>query len=246
MEIDWWTLAIQTINFLVVVWLLRRFLYRPVRRMIEEREASDHAAAEDAQQKADEADRLRAEYERKLAQFEEEKRKHEAEFHASLRREREETLEAAHKDARSARDTARAEIEAARKRAVEGLRDDIAALAKGLATKALSGAVADPAARLGAELDALPDEALARMKQDVAEGGVATVVTANALSDEARQCLSSALGKRLGDAVEIGFDSDPDLIGGVVLRLPHGVLDASVAFRLDKAAATMTEGEDDA
>ena len=59
MEIDWWTLAIQTVNFLVVVWLLSRFLYRPVRRMIEAREADDRKAAEDAAAKAAEAERLR-------------------------------------------------------------------------------------------------------------------------------------------------------------------------------------------
>ena len=58
MEIDWWTLAIQTVNFLVVVWLLSRFLYRPVRRMIEAREADDRKAAEDAAAKAAEAERL--------------------------------------------------------------------------------------------------------------------------------------------------------------------------------------------
>ena len=46
MEIDWWTLAIQTVNFLVVVWLLSRFLYRPVRRMIEAREAAKKASGE--------------------------------------------------------------------------------------------------------------------------------------------------------------------------------------------------------
>ena len=39
MQIDWWTLALQTINFLVLVWLLTHFLYRPVRQVIAERKA---------------------------------------------------------------------------------------------------------------------------------------------------------------------------------------------------------------
>ena len=34
MRFDWWTLALQTVNFAVLVWLLHRFLYRPVLRMI--------------------------------------------------------------------------------------------------------------------------------------------------------------------------------------------------------------------
>ena len=32
MHIDWWTIALQTVNFVILVWLLQRFLYRPVLR----------------------------------------------------------------------------------------------------------------------------------------------------------------------------------------------------------------------
>ena len=37
MSFDWWTFGLQVINFLVLVWLLQRFLYKPVRRIIEQR-----------------------------------------------------------------------------------------------------------------------------------------------------------------------------------------------------------------
>ena len=30
MEFDWTTFALEVVNFLVLVWLLKRFLYRPV------------------------------------------------------------------------------------------------------------------------------------------------------------------------------------------------------------------------
>ena len=56
MQIDWWTLGLQTINFLIVIWLLSRFLYRPVRKIIEEREAADQAASDEAEQKLKEAE----------------------------------------------------------------------------------------------------------------------------------------------------------------------------------------------
>jgi F-type H+-transporting ATPase subunit b len=110
MEIDWWTLALQTVNFLVVVWLLSRFLYRPVRRMIEAREAADRAAAEDAQKKTEEAENLRADYERRLTEFDELMRGREAELHYAMQREREQALSDARKDAEDVRATARAEI----------------------------------------------------------------------------------------------------------------------------------------
>jgi F-type H+-transporting ATPase subunit b len=40
MKIDWWTLGLQTINILVLVWILSRFLFRPVSDMIAARQAA--------------------------------------------------------------------------------------------------------------------------------------------------------------------------------------------------------------
>ncbi len=53
MHFDWWTLALQIVNFGILVWLLHRFLYKPVLRMIDARKAeiekqfADVRAAED-------------------------------------------------------------------------------------------------------------------------------------------------------------------------------------------------------
>ncbi len=54
MHFDWSTLSLQTINILVLLWLLRRFLFRPVVAIIAERKGAaekllaDAAAARDA------------------------------------------------------------------------------------------------------------------------------------------------------------------------------------------------------
>src|SRR5580658_7871950 len=48
MTIDWWTLGLQTVNVLILIWLLERFFWRPVAAMIETRRAAsaqDLAAA---------------------------------------------------------------------------------------------------------------------------------------------------------------------------------------------------------
>ena len=38
MPIDWFTVVAQAINFLILVWLLKRFLYKPILHAIDERE----------------------------------------------------------------------------------------------------------------------------------------------------------------------------------------------------------------
>ena len=40
MQIDWITIVAQIVNFLVLVWLLNRVLYRPLSRALDERAAA--------------------------------------------------------------------------------------------------------------------------------------------------------------------------------------------------------------
>lgn len=56
MELNWTTFVLEILNFLVLVWLLKRFLYRPVQAAIERRRQSieaDLAAAQASNQQAE-------------------------------------------------------------------------------------------------------------------------------------------------------------------------------------------------
>jgi len=55
MEIDWFTVIAQIANFLILVWLLKRFLYKPVLNAIDEREKKIASQLEDAAMKKAEA-----------------------------------------------------------------------------------------------------------------------------------------------------------------------------------------------
>jgi F-type H+-transporting ATPase subunit b len=48
MKIDWFTVIAQAINFLILVWLLKRFLYKPILKAIDEREKKIAAQIKDA------------------------------------------------------------------------------------------------------------------------------------------------------------------------------------------------------
>ncbi len=60
MLIDWFTVAAQVINFLVLVWLLKRFLYQPIIDAIDAREKRIAAELADADAKKAEARQERA------------------------------------------------------------------------------------------------------------------------------------------------------------------------------------------
>ncbi len=56
MSIDWITVVAQLLNFLVLVWLLKRFLYRPILDGIDAREveiSTRMAEATEARKKAE-------------------------------------------------------------------------------------------------------------------------------------------------------------------------------------------------
>ena len=74
MLIDWFTIAAQVLNFLILVWLMKRFLYKPILHAIDEREkriATELANADkkkvDAQKESDEFKRKNKEFDQRRA-----------------------------------------------------------------------------------------------------------------------------------------------------------------------------------
>src|SRR5271157_298670 len=68
MHIDWWTLALQTVNVLVLIWILARFFFRPVVDIVTKRQeqanrllADAAAARQEAADTCAEANEVRAE-----------------------------------------------------------------------------------------------------------------------------------------------------------------------------------------
>ncbi len=245
MEIDWWTLVLQTINFLIVVWLLSRFLYRPVRRIIEEREAADRRAAEDASAKAEAAVAARQDYEKKLAALDEGDRQRDAAFHTRLEKERASILSDAQVKAEQQLSEARELVKQESADALKGLRKDIVELAAGLARKALSDMPATAEAEIAhvaRYFDDLPESERRELRKDLeGDGAEVTLVSAADLPEPVCKMWRDMLGERFGKPLHLAFRSDPSLLGGLKVRFPHAVLDFSVAGRLDRAAAAVGE-----
>lgn len=73
MQIDWFTVIAQIINFLILVWLLKRFLYKPILNAIEERENKIASQLEEAESKKEEAQRQQEEFKQKNEDFDHKK-----------------------------------------------------------------------------------------------------------------------------------------------------------------------------
>ena len=74
MQIDWFTYGAQIFNFLILVWLLVRFLYEPITRAMDQRKQHIKASLDEAEEKRQAAEKQLALYEQKnqeLAQIRE-------------------------------------------------------------------------------------------------------------------------------------------------------------------------------
>jgi len=248
MQIDLWTLAIQTVNFLIVVWLLTRFLYRPIRKVIEKREAADREVTQAAERKAQEAEAAKQALAAERNDLAKAQQQEIARLHAEMDKERQTILEAAKAKAEQLVAEARAQIGRERKQALADLADQIAGLARDLTETALG----DPALRAGeglrdhvaAHIDALPEADLGDVRRDLSAAGAGlAVVSSDPMPRPQQDRWQEMLATRFGGA-RVTFDTDPALLGGVELHFPHAVLRFTVADRLTRALEALKGGAD--
>jgi F-type H+-transporting ATPase subunit b len=73
MEINWFTVIAQIVNFLILVWLLKRFLYKPVLKAVDERKKKIEARLEDAAMRKAEAKKDKDLFRQKNEDFDKER-----------------------------------------------------------------------------------------------------------------------------------------------------------------------------
>jgi F-type H+-transporting ATPase subunit b len=121
MSINWFTVIAQVVNFLVLVWLLKRFLYKPILKAIDEREKKITSQIKDANKKEAEAKKEREEFENKNVDFDKQKKDLMDKAIEEVNTKREHLLDKAKKDA----DDLRKKLEDIVKEEQEHLGDEI-------------------------------------------------------------------------------------------------------------------------
>src|SRR5450631_3388047 len=99
MPIDWFTVIAQVINFLILVWLLKRFLYKPILHAIDEREKGIASQLAQAEAKKVEAQQERDDFQHKNEAFEKERAALLSKATNEAQAERQRLLDEARKDA---------------------------------------------------------------------------------------------------------------------------------------------------
>lgn len=243
MLIDWFTIVAQIVNFLILVLLLRKFLYRPILNMMDEREAKIAAQLDDARRIQTKAQAEAETYRQRNQEL--------AERRDALLFESKEEAEAWRKKLIA---KAHEEIDEARSRWYESIRQEQAAF------------VQDVRERIGHEVVAIARQALADLAhadlesrmidafigqiQGMGQGERArfahavhqagrevTLYTTFEVSPEMQSKLAHEVRTVAGDGVAVTMMRDPALICGIEARIESH----KIAWTLDDYLETLSE-----
>jgi F-type H+-transporting ATPase subunit b len=249
MHFEPWTLGLQAANFLVLLWLLHRFLYRPILGIITARQAATDKLTSDLQSEREGLENQRQALERQQAALAAERETALAAMRSAAEAERKALLTKAQADADAVRAQAKTAFDRDRAEIVQAAGRDAARLAASIARRLLQEA-AGPAIqarmldRMCEDVRALP----ADTKQQIAgrlTGHDATleVVTAEALDAAAAKDFGARLSTALGAPADPSFRVDAALIAGVEIHFPFTILRRTWAESLQRIEAELTHDD---
>jgi F-type H+-transporting ATPase subunit b len=223
MLIDWFTVGAQVLNFVILVWLMKRFLYKPILHAIDAREVRIATELADADVKSTEAQKERDAFQHKNAQFEKQRAAllSRATDEAKAERQRllDEALHAA--DALSAKrqETLRNDAHNLNQAIGRRTQQEVFAVARkalaDLATTSLEERLGEVFTRRLRAIDGQAKAGLAEALRTASDP--ALVRSAFDLSTEQHAAIQHALNETFSAEIPLRFETAPDLISGIEL-----------------------------
>jgi F-type H+-transporting ATPase subunit b len=246
-QFDWLTVAAQIVNFLVLVWLLQRFLYRPIttamlrrEKRIEDRLSEAKATRRDAEDELRDLRERQAQIETERVAILDAARKEADALRARL----EQDLRAENEERRAgwARHMAAERDDFMRllqRQAGRQLVDLTGRVLKDYADSDIAGRVSD---RFLAQLEDLDDDRRARLAEAARRSDAPAIVeTGGAIDAAAKARMTRAIQKGLSTEIEVDYHEDETLVLGVRLIIGDQRLEWSAARHLRHLESEMNE-----
>ncbi|OIO66968.1 MAG: F0F1 ATP synthase subunit B [Zetaproteobacteria bacterium CG1_02_53_45] len=256
MLIDWFTVIAQVLNFLILVWLLKRFLYQPILAAIDAREQDIAAKIADADAKETEAEKQREVYQQKNEAFDQQRKTHMNEVLKGAKAERAQLLDATRQEA----EDLRGRLEQALRNEQRSLDEEISRSTReevfAIARKTLSDLAGTSLEQRMTEifLDRLRELNTAQITELKSafkkSSDTLRVRTAFKLSADQRAAIETVIGEMLGKEKAVAFDIVPGLVSGIEIssdgrKIAWSIADylGSLAKRVDDLLKNKSETE---
>jgi len=247
MLIDWFTVGAQVLNFVILVWLLKRFLYKPILDAIDAREQKIAKELADAAAKEAEAQKERGEFQHKNEEFDRQRTELWNKVTAEAKTERQRLLDAARQDA---------DALSAKRR--EALRSDAHNLNQAISRKTQQEVFSIARRTLsdlaGADLDQRVSEIFMQRlralsddtKRDFGKAlqsskSPAVVRSAFDLPAKQQSAIQTAINETFAADVHLAFETAPDLVSGIELATEGHKMSWSIADYLGSLEKSVGE-----
>ena len=223
MLFDWFTVGAQALNFLILVFLMWRFLYKPILHAIDEREKRIAAELADADAKRAEAQKERDEYQHKNEELDQQRAAllSQATDEAKVERQRllDEARQAADALSSKRQETLRNDAHNLNQAIGNRAQQEVFAIARKALTE-LAGASLEE--RLGEVFTRRLREMESQAKATLAEAlktatDPALVRSAFDLPAEQRAAIQNAINETFSADIRLRFETAPDLVSGIEL-----------------------------
>lgn len=247
MLIDWFTVGAQLLNFLILVWLLKHFLYRPILDAIDAREKRIADELADADAKKAEAKQERDEFQHKNEAFEQQRSALMTQATEAAATERQRLLDEARQaaEALSAKrqETLRNEAQSLKQAIGQRTRQEVFAIARkalsDLASASLEEGITEAFLRRLQELDEPARNSLGESLRTASEP--ALVRSAFDLPAPQRAAIQDVLNRTFSADISLRFETAPEPIGGIELTT-NG---QKVAWSIDGYLASLEHSVDE-
>lgn len=243
MSIDWFTIGAQAVNFLVLLWLLKRFLYKPILNAIDTREKRIAAELAGARDDKAEAERQKNENEQTSADLQQTRAAFLKEAQDDARAEKERLLKEAREAAEASREkrdeALKVEAAALKKDVSTRLHDEVIALTRKVLTDLAGERLEEQVMLTFVErLRNLEPSRMEELQSSLESGAEAiTLRTAFDVPTGLRTNTESAMTEILGALPEVRYETAPELISGIELRTQG----QKIAWSIDDYLSSLAE-----
>jgi F-type H+-transporting ATPase subunit b len=233
--IDWFTIIAQIVNFLILVALLKHFLYGRVIKAMDERERKIASRLEDAEKKQEEAENEAASHRKKNQELEERRKEFLSKAREEAEKERKELIQNAREEIDQLqarwREAVRQEKDSFLRELRQRVNEQVCHIArramKDLADADLEGKIVNTFTE---RLKNLGEKEQKTITASIGNGGhPITIMSAFEIASNDRQKITKALRNTIKEDIEVEYQTSPDMILGVELR-SHG---QKLAWSLD-------------
>ena len=247
MELSWSTFVLEIINFLILVWILKHFFYKPVLDVIAKRRAEIDDSLNSAEALHADAEKLQKQYEGRLADWDQERQQARTALNQELDAERAKKIGRLQTELEQVREKtrvveARHQVVAMREMEETALKQAARFASRLLAQASGAETGSNLVELVITELSRLPPERITELRNSYGQApDTALVVSAHRLSDNQREQLEQVLMTVVCPEVKVQFEQNSELLAGVRISVGAWVLGANLRDELEGFSALAHE-----